>query len=146
MAARFQDCDFSFKCLGDPGNYYSDSDETLQEKKARENDDDQIKFYTLDKLPGDVLMIGIKQGCMEYTMSIMSVTKEEIQKLVDAQLNDTEYSISVKPGSNQDAGIRTRSGYTYFAQFGAGGDSPTDSSLKIPNSRCVEEFKKLINY
>lgn len=134
----------TFECLGDPGFYYDDESDV----KAKANDDDQIKFYTLDKLPGNELMIRIKQDCTEYNMGISTdcITKEQFQNLVSAQLNNSKYSINVCPGSNQNAGISTSDGYTHFDQFGAGGDSPASSNFKLPNNLCVDQFKRLIDY
>ncbi len=131
---------FSFKCFGNPGFYYED------EKELINNDDDKIKFYTLDKLPGNVLIIQIIQGALEYIMSTTNITKEDLEKLIDAQTNNTNYIITVRPGSNQETSIKTNKGYTYFKQWGSGGDSPTDSYIKIPNDYCVKEFQHLINY
>lgn len=69
----------SFKCLGNPQFYDDDS----EQNETKTDVDKQKKFYTFNKLPGDVLLIEIINGPMKYEMCIDNseghITKNNIQ-------------------------------------------------------------------
>ena len=132
----------SFKCLGDPQFY-------LASDPRRQGDDDQVKFYTLDRLPGDRLIIRIKIGLIEFEFKIQfdEWMRESFQQLIDAQIMNDEMCVHVRNSYNE-INIGTKDGYTYFEHSGKDNIliSPSSSILKIPNECCINEFKRLVDY
>jgi hypothetical protein len=130
----------TFKCLGDPEFY-------LASDPRRETDDDQVKFYTLDQLPGDRLKIVVENGGMVSLIQISGATKEDIQGLIEAQMMHTVRVVRVFIGQKNSATIGIINGYTHFEQEAELLDgSVTRFILRIPNKCCVNEFKRLIDY
>jgi hypothetical protein len=131
----------SFKCLGDPQFY-------LASDPRRQDDDDQVKFYTLDRLPGDRLIIRIKIGLIEFEFKIQfdERMREHFECLIDAQIMNDEMCVHVQNHYNK-INIRTEDGYTYFEHSGKNVIliSPSSSILKIPNECCINEFKRLVD-
>jgi hypothetical protein len=131
--------DITFKCLGDPDfeDYVEESKENEasegnEESQDNQNDSDvkKEKFYTLDKLPGNNLIMQIKYGPVEYEICICGCHRfdqSDIQKLIDAQMVNATHFIRLRSGPNQEIEIGTMDGYTYFQQWGSGGDSPTQA-------------------
>lgn len=104
--------------------------------------DKNMKFYTLDKLPGQILIVKIECDCLElkFQFTTSPCMKSLIEKLIDAMARKGEYCIK---GLNQGTSISTKDGFTEFRQHTGIND---DVSIMLPNGYCIKQFQELINY
>ena len=135
------------KLYGNPCYYYDDA----FDEKAMKNDDGKIKFYTLDKLPGNILIVRFICECMESTLQFIigSDKKLDVKQLIFAMANKKKYCLKLQSGSNQETSISTQNGFITFKQYNTDNvEAQTNAyiTLPLPNSYCINQFQKLIDY
>lgn len=133
------------ECVGNPEFYYDDSNDEL-EREAMRCDNNKIKVYTFDKLPGKVAFFNIKSGELECYLQygIDGLTHKQLIRFVDAIKNNGNDFLYFRPGSNQESRICTKDGVISFESSGAGGKCPIDMTIKVPNQYCLDAFEKLL--
>lgn len=127
----------SVECVGNP-EFYDDEEHDPSETECR--------VYSFDKLPGDTAIFKIKNGPLSCHLNytFYGLTLEQLTKFINAMKSNDRYSLSFRPGANQDASIITQDGQTYFTFNGAGGDCPTDFTITVPNCNCLDAFINLL--
>lgn len=146
----------SVDCVGDIDFDYSDDDIDIDysddEEKQNDNNphtsqEDKRKHYKFNKLPGQTAFFIIKKGNMniELQYNLWGLKENKLRKFVDSMRNKNACELSFRPGSNQEAQIKTdASGNVSFYFYGAGGDNPTCFDITIPSQYCIEAFERLL--
>lgn len=108
--------------------------------------ENELNFYTLNELPGQMLIIVFECDCMESKIefSTKSITKIQVENLINAMARKDKYNLIMQPGPNQEVTICTENGFTTFKQYGD--ETTAHMSITLPNRYCTQEFQKLVNY
>jgi hypothetical protein len=148
--------DVQVDCFGNPDCDFSDSDDSEDSedredievnksvKKCNQPIDDK-NHYKLKDLPGMCAIFVITYGPVSATLNYtLNIKKSELVNFVGELKNNGLCCLCMFPGSNQEASIATNNGITTFGLSGAGGDSPTDIEISVPNAACIEAFERLL--
>jgi hypothetical protein len=135
-------------CYGDSNDESYDGSEIVENSQPIDEIDAVTGFahYKLKDLPGSTAIFSIKflGATFNARYHFEYVDEAEIRKFISAMECNSTFHVSFRPGSNQDAWIRTHDGMVEFGFDGAGGDEPTGFELTVPNAYCMDAFRGLL--